>query len=322
MAPASSHSGKNVYADIDTTGGDNSIARRLKKAAVKIHSNASAISNARPTVWAGSERVLTSYSEWGEPLSLTARGNIKKWLSQPRTNDITEDDKNLLLDPVQEYSLDSKHAYLILEASYVLGQIFVLEGDFENAEIHSKRTIVGRRRLLSKDSKDTYEAIQLLVVVYSSEFAPKEVKYETEVWRDMLPPEARKKDETSERPPNAHNKNHTSSNGTRNTTLDVKTPIRSNITAGGYPSGSRISTVVGKHISAFSGLLDARLLGAMIHHGKKFSANTKIKQTWLVWNPGPSVWPVGCYVHCTRGDTIFESGNEHGKLLDHTVGIG
>ena len=239
VASADFNPTNNVYVDLHTTNADHSIARRLKEAATEVHSNASAISNARSAVWGGSEHMLTSGSEWGEPLSLTARENIKQWLTQPRaletteevdsgnlapdtletsmishdhisssrSNDTESDEvdsdaegelaadvvarlltraniaygeeafaeaeniyrhalnrsqslsltkktklnlknvtyqlacacfqqkklqeaKSMLLDLVQEYSLDSKHAYLILESSYLLGRIFVLEGDF------------------------------------------------------------------------------------------------------------------------------------------------------------------------------------------------
>ncbi|MCJ1384831.1 hypothetical protein MMC17_007949 [Xylographa soralifera] len=422
---------KVISVNLDSTNGDSSIARRLKEAAVKVHSNASAISNARSTVWGGSEHVLTSGSEWGEPLYLTTRGNIEKWLSQPRTNCIAEGDdnsnlasgtletsifshndisssrsketesdeldsdaegeleadivgkllaraniiyeerafaeaetiyrhaldrsksisftrktmlnlkhavyqlacacfqqkkledaKNLLLDLVKEHSLDSKHAYLILQASYVLGQIFVLERDFENAEMHCKRTVVGRRRLLGKDAEETYAAIKLLVVVYSSKFAPKQVKYDAEVWRDMLPPDIRDKDETLGQPPDAHDTEHVFSNDSRNTIPDVNTSRHPHIVAERYCPGSQISTGMVKDISAFPGLLDSRLVMKTVADGTKFSANTKIKQIWLMHNPGPTVWPVGCYVLFTRGDTMFEPGNERSESIDRTIGVG
>ena len=281
-----------------------STAQRLNEVAAKVHSNASVISNARSTVWGGSERLFTVGSEWGEPLSPTVRETIEKWLSQPRHDDIAENHNNsklvsgtleasvsscgktssskskdtelddphsesddddkleysvvrklltkadayynhgqfeeaeniyryvckrskafsvtkrtmlllktaslqlacacfqqrklnaaktILLELVQECSIDDNHAYLILEASYVLGQVFVLQGDYKNAELHCKRTVLGRWRLLGKDNKETHAAIQLLVLTYSSGFSPKEWRYDAEAWSEMLPPELRGK---------------------------------------------------------------------------------------------------------------------------------
>ncbi|MCJ1400588.1 cytoskeletal protein binding protein [Xylographa trunciseda] len=416
---------------LDSADEDNSIAQRLNEAAVKVHSNASIISNARSTVWGGSERVFTSGSEWGEPLSPTAHGNIEKWLSQPRTNDITEEDdesnlasgtletsifsqdkisssrskdtesdefdsdaegeleadivqklltranvryeagayaeaediyrhalnrsksisftrktmlnlkhvvyqlaracfqqkklddaRKLLLDLVQECSLDSKHAYLILEASYVLAQIFVFEGDFENAEIHCKRTVVGRRRLLGKDAKETFAAIQLLVVIYSSEFAPKEVKYEAEVWRDMLPPQFREKDENTGRLPDVHDKEHSSSNGLSNTIPAVNSSRRPRVIPERYHFGSKGSNVMVHDVGASPWPLEGHFVSESVHDGDEFPPNTKIEQIWSLRNPGPSVWPAGCYVHFVRGDAMFEPGHERSDNVDHEVGVG
>ncbi|MCJ1387796.1 hypothetical protein MMC18_000639 [Xylographa bjoerkii] len=403
--------------------GDKDIARRLKEAAAKVHSNASVISNARSTVWGGSERIFTSGSEWGEPLSLAARGNIEKWLSQPRTNDIAEQDdnsnsasgtletsifsrdnissgrsretesdeldsdaegeleadilhklltranikfeegasaeaesiyrhalnrsksisftrktmldlkhaeyrlacacfqqknlvdaKNLLFDLVHECSLDSKHAYFILESSYVLAQIFLLEGDFVNAEMHCKRTVVGRRRLLGKDASKTYAAIQLLVVIYSSNIAPKEVKYEAEVWRDMLPPDIRDEDEKTGRP--------SSSLGSRNTIPAVNSSRRPRVIAERFRPGSQGSIVMVNDTGMSPGPLDGHFVSEVVHDGDEFPPNTKIKQIWSLRNPGPSVWPAGCYVHFSRGDAMFEPGNERSNVIDHNVDIG
>ncbi|MCJ1418045.1 cytoskeletal protein binding protein [Xylographa parallela] len=428
-----SNSHRNVSTNLDSTSGDSSIARRLNAAALKIHSNASAISNARSTVWGGSERVLTSGSEWGEPLSLTARGNIEKWLSQPRTNGIAEEDdnsnvasstletsifshdkmsssrsketesdeldsdaegelaadiveklliranityearafteaeniyrhalyrsksisftrktklnlkhavyqlacacvqqkkleeaKNLLLDLVQEYSLDSKHAYLILWASYVLGQIFVLERDFENAEMHCKRAVMGHRRMLGKDAKETYAAIQLLVVVYSSEFAPDGVKYEAEVWRDMLPQEIRDKDEKTERTFHGHDKEHKSSNSSINTTLPINTSHPSLLDWEDFAphsdsQGSAV-TIINNH--AFTGLLDRCLVSQWAQNGIMFPPNAKMTQAWLIQNLGPLRWPVGCYVGFRGGNIMLESGKEGSEHTDHAIGSG
>ena len=433
VTSAGSNSHRNVSTNLDSTSGDSSIARRLNAAALKIHSNASAISNARSTVWGGSERVLTSGSEWGEPLSLTARGNIEKWLSQPRTNGIAEEDdnsnvasstletsifshdkmsssrsketesdeldsdaegelaadiveklliranityearafteaeniyrhalyrsksisftrktklnlkhavyqlacacvqqkkleeaKNLLLDLVQEYSLDSKHAYLILWASYVLGQIFVLERDFENAEMHCKRAVMGHRRMLGKDAKETYAAIQLLVVVYSSEFAPDGVKYEAEVWRDMLPQEIRDKDEKTERTFHGHDKEHKSSNSSINTTLPINTSHPSLLDWEDFAphsdsQGSAV-TIINNH--AFTGLLDRRLVSQWAQNGIMFPPNAKMTQAWLIRNPGPLRWPVGCYVGFRGGNIMLESGKEGSEHTDHAIGSG
>ncbi|MCJ1251851.1 Proteoglycan-4 [Trapelia coarctata] len=296
---SSSQSGSPSSGSGTCIGSSSSPAQRLKQAAEKVRSNASEVSNARSTVWGGSERNFTTGSEWGEPLSQATRSGIEDWLSQPRFDEITEEAeasvkayllatsapsqgersaskskltkpglidsdgedelayevvrklltraashydngnfteaeniyrhalkrshyisesrrsllniegesvrlaracfkqrkfavaKNLLLLVLKHPLENDGRASLILDASYMLGQIYISESDFPNAEMHCKRAVSGWRRICGKEAQETYNAIKLIIFLYSSDFAPPEAKYEAEAWSEMLPVQLR-----------------------------------------------------------------------------------------------------------------------------------
>lgn len=53
-----------------------------------------------------------------------------------------------------------------------------------------------------------------------------------------------------------------------------------------------------------------------IPDGTKLSPNTTFSQTWTLYNPGPSAWPVGSSVRFVGGDTMFNVDAEHPSSVD------
>ena len=96
----------------------------------------------------------------------------------------------ILLNLVQECSLDKEHATIILDASYTLGEIYLREKEYGKAETHCKWTIVGRRRLLGKESPAKYEATALLVAIYKAEGDSNEASLRSEMLPQRVSQEA------------------------------------------------------------------------------------------------------------------------------------
>lgn len=53
-----------------------------------------------------------------------------------------------------------------------------------------------------------------------------------------------------------------------------------------------------------------------VHDGTKLSPNTTFRQTWTLYNPGPSAWPVGSSVRFVGGDTMFNVDAAHPSSVD------
>ncbi|KAL9112289.1 MAG: hypothetical protein Q9227_003407 [Pyrenula ochraceoflavens] len=62
--------------------------------------------------------------------------------------------------------------------------------------------------------------------------------------------------------------------------------------------------------------LNALFVSDTVSDGLQVNPETIIHQTWKLYNPGPSTWPVGCSVRFIGGDDMFNVSQEHPSSLD------
>jgi next-to-BRCA1 protein 1 len=53
-----------------------------------------------------------------------------------------------------------------------------------------------------------------------------------------------------------------------------------------------------------------------IADGTKMAPGTTFRQTWTLYNPGPSAWPAGCDVRFVGGDTMFNVDSHHPSSVE------
>lgn len=53
-----------------------------------------------------------------------------------------------------------------------------------------------------------------------------------------------------------------------------------------------------------------------ITDGTKMAPDTMFRQTWTLYNPGPSAWPAGCDVRFVGGDTMFNVDSHHPSSVE------
>jgi next-to-BRCA1 protein 1 len=53
-----------------------------------------------------------------------------------------------------------------------------------------------------------------------------------------------------------------------------------------------------------------------IADGTKMAPDTTFYQTWTLYNPGPTAWPVGCDVRFVGGDTMFNVDSDHPSSVE------
>jgi next-to-BRCA1 protein 1 len=53
-----------------------------------------------------------------------------------------------------------------------------------------------------------------------------------------------------------------------------------------------------------------------ITDGTKMTPDTMFRQTWTLYNPGPSAWPAGCDVRFVGGDTMFNVDSHHPSSVE------
>lgn len=80
--------------------------------------------------------------------------------------------------------------------------------------------------------------------------------------------------------------------------------------------------------------LDSHFVKDTIVDGTILAPGIPFTQVWTVRNPGPKVWPAGCYVHFICGDFMFDIDSNHpssssdlakatqSKVIDHVVEVG
>lgn len=53
-----------------------------------------------------------------------------------------------------------------------------------------------------------------------------------------------------------------------------------------------------------------------ITDGTKIAPDTMFRQTWTLYNPGPTAWPTGCDVRFVGGDTMFNVDSTHPSSVE------
>jgi next-to-BRCA1 protein 1 len=72
-------------------------------------------------------------------------------------------------------------------------------------------------------------------------------------------------------------------------------------------------------VSAFKSVCDnfhAYFVRDAIPDGTRLPPNTMFRQTWTLYNPGPSAWPVGSDVRFVGGDTMFNVDASHPSSVE------
>ncbi|KAI4204628.1 MAG: hypothetical protein LQ350_000943 [Teloschistes chrysophthalmus] len=65
--------------------------------------------------------------------------------------------------------------------------------------------------------------------------------------------------------------------------------------------------------------LQAHFVGDAVADGTVFPPSKQFGQVWTIRNPGPHVWPAGCSVHFTGGDTMFNVDPNHPSSVNELV---
>ena len=71
-----------------------------------------------------------------------------------------------LVTLVKETAPSNDNRLLLHDAQYKLARVYLLEKNFDNAQVACQKCMQGRGRLLGKESQPYFEAIQLLVLIY------------------------------------------------------------------------------------------------------------------------------------------------------------
>lgn len=65
--------------------------------------------------------------------------------------------------------------------------------------------------------------------------------------------------------------------------------------------------------------LQAHFIRDAVADGTVFPPSKQFGQVWTIRNPGPHVWPAGCSVHFTGGDTMFNVDPNHPSSVNELV---
>jgi hypothetical protein len=99
-----------------------------------------------------------------------------------------EQAKAELLTLITSHSVTDENAIQILEATHIFAEIYFLTKDFDEAIVHGRRSMIGRRKMFGSSHRAYYDSLRLLSKIYSA----KGDLIESKIYRDLVGAGARR----------------------------------------------------------------------------------------------------------------------------------